>query len=632
MKNIRLRDYILIGLLIFLPYNLVGEGFIGAILCFVGGLYILKEIRGQDTIFLIFQKEIVFGKHFRFNKEKVYLYLLLLLLGFAAISFAFSKDFMSSLNGFTLYIDAFIFYLYFLFKRRERSNILKAVVIMAVASSVIFIIYEGLLLGNRIEGTIGYANTYALLLIVALYLNNLMTKEKLKWLFELLLILGVIYTGSRNSLLYLLIYILIITIYDFKEKKLLFLVPAFLGVLIYICLEYLGIGIVFVLPIVIYIGYIVANKLSFKVKNYFTAALIVLSIFSTLVSQNDYIERVKNISLKTPVLQERFVYFEDALKSIVKNPLGHGISSFEYMQYGEQSAFYDVKYIHNSMLQIGYDLGILGMIIFLCIAIYGAYILYNIKGDSRKYFLPIYLSIFFHSILDFDFSYPTIFIIFVMLIGLARGGEKETNYFKSSTKVKNEKYAKNLNTKVISGMISVVIVFSVYLISVNFINLIAGSLESSGKLQSALSLYRVEERFTIKNPKIYGAIAQVYNNMYENSKDDEVLKICIENLKKAESINPYNPIILGNLAFSYEKLGDEKQAISYYEEFIAKEKYYHEIYVMYKDFLDKRYNLTKHSFYKDKAEELKKIYKQNQSTLNHRAKYMKDQMDISLLE
>ena len=89
------------------------------------------------------------------------------------------------------------------------------------------------------------------------------------------------------------------------------------------------------------------------------------SNFNTIINlDSNLYTRITSISFYSEELQERLIIIDDSWKSLITKPLGLGPTSFQYLQYYFQSAFYDVKYIHSSPLQVGFDLGILGMIIY----------------------------------------------------------------------------------------------------------------------------------------------------------------------------------------------------------------------------------------------------------------------------
>ncbi|MCY6370893.1 O-antigen ligase family protein [Clostridium ganghwense] len=594
MKKNKVQIYILIALIILFPYNTLGEGFGSVILTFAA------------VIFLhMYRKE-------EFKLDKKYLYFLSVLCGVGVVSLGITKDTISSLTGLTIYINAVLFYIIFSNLRKVRKHILEVVTYLISASTLVFVIYQGIILHKRIDGNLGYANTYALVLIIGLYINEILREEKLSFLFEIILIVGIFYTGSRNSLFYLIIFLGVRLFYNFKKEKFISLWSLFIALLIYIGVEYLGIGIMFIIPLVLYLLHYIGKKMSLKSKNFAVVIVGILSITFSMFFKTQWLLRIKNISFKTPVLQERLVYYDDVLKSIIKNPMGHGINAFEYRQYLEQSAFYDVRYVHNSILQRGYDLGILGVLIFVIIGGYGIYLLVKSDDENKKYYIPLVLSIYCHSLLDFDFAYPQIFIFVVMIVAFGGAEKKLQN-------IKNKKIVMILGKFVL-------ILFSVYLIMINFMSFIGSNYENKGKYEKALGIYNIEKNITFKNPKNYAAIAQVYNKKYLETGNEENLKRCIENLEKAHEINGYDPRIVGNLAFSYDKLKDDNKAVKYYEEFIEKEKFYYPMYNAYYNFLNSRYDSSKDSFYSEKIKSVIEIYSLNYKKLNPRAKYMKEQM------
>jgi hypothetical protein len=98
-----------------------------------------------------------------------------LLLGLAIIgvlSILFTKDVVLSLEGLTVYINAILFYIIFLSIKYEKDKIIKRITCLITAASLIFVVYEGVIMQSRVSGNFGYANTYALVLIIGLYLAS----------------------------------------------------------------------------------------------------------------------------------------------------------------------------------------------------------------------------------------------------------------------------------------------------------------------------------------------------------------------------------------------------------------------------------------------------------------------------
>lgn len=87
-------------------------------------------------------------------------------------------------------------------------------------------------------------------------------------------------------------------------------------------------------------------------------------------------------------------------------------------------------------------------------------------------------------------------------------------------------------------------------------------------------------------------------------------------------------MIQWNMSYIYEKLGDDLNVIKLRNELLDIEKYNKELYIIYEDFLNKKYEETKDNLYIDLLELLSKKYTEAKLSINKRAKYIKNQIDF----
>lgn len=126
--------------------------------------------------------------------------------------------------------------------------------------------------------------------------------------------------------------------------------------------------------------------------------------------------------LLTSTVASRFIYWYDAAFLALKNPLGIGIYGWENAQYGVQSAIYSVKYVHNSILQLLLDGGVLSAAGFLTFAIFG--VVQGVKNyyrqkDKRSLLLLfLILVLILHALFDFDHAYGAYLLVLGVCIAL----------------------------------------------------------------------------------------------------------------------------------------------------------------------------------------------------------------------
>lgn len=580
-----MKYFLLISAVVLIPYNLLPDSMCGALLSIISCIYLLKS-----------KMDLKVNKYVFFS--------ILLLNIIAIISFIFCKNTNLFFDGFFVYLTILLFYLIFI--NLNNIKLLNTFVYITAISVFIFIIVQGLILNKRVDGNFAYANTYGLILLICLYINEIREKDKFYSIIQWISMLGILFTESRNSFIYLIIFVIICSLIELRRKKEFKTIINFsTTIFLYVLIKYLGLGVAFVVPVVYISLYYVYNKLSLKSKKYlsmvFVAALLAF-FFTAFFTRTEFNTRINNINLNSGTFQERLIYYEDSIKHVLKNPLGSGINSFVYKQYKDQSAFYDVKYIHNSLLQVCYDLGIPGLLSFVFIFLYAIYSIFKFETGEDKILKATLLStIYLHSLLDFDFSFATIFIIVTMLLSF-------------SCKTKDFKIKKSF--KLVLLYFSILI--SAYVCTINAFSLL-GDIYAKKDMNKSVYLYQLNKNMTINNPDVYVFIAQVY-------KENNMLRECLYNLKLAEQINPEDPRIKMNIAFTYDKLGDTYNTIKYYDSVLECEKYSPEIYKKYYLYLSGLYSKTNDYKYKTKIDNLEKLYYKNYNALNKRAVFLRNQL------
>lgn len=622
-----IRIFLLSILIFAMPYNLVGTN-TGSLVIMISGLFfiILNYAESNSSNYNT-------SIHIKYlNKYYYFMIIFLCSLGFVSFFTIKSLDIWGSFHGFTLYLDLIIYYkIFFSFGEEDKYKFYYYSAFILAALSVIFVIYQGIILKVRVDGTVGYANSYSLLLLIGLYFNCISNNQHIKNtaifnLINIFLIIAILYTGSRNSFFYLIVFMTFQLMKKNNGLKNLYIFFSFVTSLIcFIILQLGGLNMLIIMPPIIYISHIITKNFA-SVKIHPIAALSTLFVTSCTALiigkhflKSSLLERLTKISIYTGVLQERFVYFEDAFKHILANLIGSGINSFPYTQYLDQSAFYDVRFIHNSILQIAYDIGIFASVIFLIIVVLGAVIILKNKSINRTNILIIYITIFMHSLLDFDLSFASIFIL---LCGLTAFSKIEHENTQSEIKSKTKKLMLTRFTSVICGLL---LAAGIYTLIPDMLILTGSLLISSKNYDSALSIYKLADKLQLKsNPYTCVNIAEIYNQEYS---DINSLKKSMVFLKKAEKINPSDPLITGNIAFEYERLNEISKSNEYYIRFLKKEQFYYKAYSSYYNFLN-RYYLKNSINYKHGMGVMKKAYSNALNNLNPRSNYLNNQLYI----
>lgn len=586
---------ILVILPIIMPYTILGENVGALILSIVAVIFLIKN-----------NKKIVVNN--------TLIYAMIILNVIAIISQVLISPYVESFSGIFTYINLILYYLglSLVMDSKNKENILDYSVYAMAILAMIFIVIQGLYLKIRIYGNIGYANSYGLLLLIGIYINGVRKNNNLKDFIEMILFLGIFFTGSRTTILLSAIYPILrlqhkergkfINYIDMLESML----WAFIQYVIY---SYMGIGSFLIAPVIMYFYNAIRR---YKFKSYIYAAMLGIAIIMLILGGSNTIQRIRNISLHNGSFQERLVICGDATKAIIKNPMGNGINMFQYKLYDNASAFYDVKYIHNSFLQVAYDIGVPGFIAFIFFFVVGIIIITkDRKNINNKYMLLAYITIFIHGALDFDFSYSTFGIFAILFIVLSNPSGK----------------VKNISLKLKAPSLTFILVCATYLLSVESIYIVGNILQNNGQIEFSNTLYEFQDKITLSRD-YRGSFrkAQGYKFYYDNNNSQEELKKALEELEEAKGINNYDPRVLWNMSYICEKLGNEEDALDLKKQVIKAERFNPEVYVMCEDYLKDRYNATKREEYMDMIEDLKSYYYENLKLINPRSIYMKNQM------
>lgn len=599
---------ILIAILPFIiPTSIIGDNLSYIISSFIGIIYFFINI---EKI-----------------KENKYFYICLLMFITTLITQLFISPYIESLAGSFLYLNMPIYYLVYksIFSKQDENEVFKNIIIAILIVGIISLIYQGLYLDVRLYGNLGYANSYALLLLSGLYLNKIRDKDNISNVTDIILLILILYTGSRTTLILLLIYIGYDIYRSFKTNKKeninTLIKNLIISFILYILLEKLRLIAIFILP-VLYILYKVIKDIRINNKIYYCLGIIGLSIL--LLSNTNTVNRIKNISLKTGTFQERLVYYEDSIKTIIENPLGNGINTFQYKSYNDASAFYDVKYIHNSFLQVLYDNGMINFILFMLIIIIGIISIIKSKVKYKNYLALAYISILGHSLLDFDLSFTTLIILIVFLIVLS---EENTNNKKDKILIKTKENQKII-IKLEKILYSLILIFILYLGIVEG-GLILGKLFLNRNDNLASSILKNVNKISFnKDYRGYFYRADALRNIYneESSGNKEYLEEAIDELKISREINSYDPRVLWNISYLYEKIGDSQNALKYGQEVLEVERFYPGAYIKQYDYLMKLYGETEDKKYENQIKELEDLYYKNYKEINKKAIYMNNQL------
>ena len=221
---------------------------------------------------------------------------------------------------------------------------------------------------GRLAGTFQYPNTFAIFLLVCELLLLKKPGKKI-WDYCLLAVLigCFLYTGSRTAFVVALI-ANVAMLLSMTQKKVRLIA---LGVMGGICL----------------VGVVLA------------------------LNPNSVLNRYLTISLTESTFVGRVLYWVDALPLLAKHPLGMGYSGYYYAQQSIQSGVYSVRYIHNDLLQLVLDIGIVPAGLFVT-----AIILWLCRKTVPVADKIIVGAVCLHSLFDFNMQFVGVFFLLLLLL------------------------------------------------------------------------------------------------------------------------------------------------------------------------------------------------------------------------
>lgn len=221
---------------------------------------------------------------------------------------------------------------------------------------------------GRLSGFFQYPNTFAIFLLVCQLL--LLKKDRKPWwdyVTMLVLLAGLLYTGSRAVFVLCLIsnFAMLIVLFGKKGRQLL-LAGAVVAVLIVVVLALGG---------------------------------------------NPVIRRYLTISLTESTFVGRILYLVDALPLLLKYPFGMGYMGYYYTQTSIQTGVYAVAYIHNDFMQLLLDIGWIPGGVFI-----GAVVAYFLRKGVPLADKIITAALCLHCLFDFNLQMLGMFFLLLILL------------------------------------------------------------------------------------------------------------------------------------------------------------------------------------------------------------------------
>lgn len=237
-------------------------------------------------------------------------------------------------------------------------------------------LYSILYVAKRYGGSFQYPNVYALFCLLGFILVVGRTKQfgKRQGIQAFLLMLGILMSGSRTVFLLLVFTCLVLL----RQKK-------------QLCKVILTMSVILLAGSVTY-------------------------VFITKDMQN--IGRFFTISLNSSTLLGRILYMKDGIKILCQKPLGLGYLGYYFVEKSIQTGIYQIRYVHNSFLQIALDTGVISGLLVLgsfCKSIFSP----RIENWKRLLLLVTMV----HCMVDFDLEFISMWFVILLCLDIYYGKE-----------------------------------------------------------------------------------------------------------------------------------------------------------------------------------------------------------------
>ncbi len=241
-------------------------------------------------------------------------------------------------------------------------------------------------------------------------------------------------------------------------------------------------------------------------------------------------------------LFSRLVYMRDACRAIAAHPLlGIGPGMWADQQGVYQSAFYQVPYIHNGILQFALDAGIPAMLLFLCaVGWYAARMIQKWRrktcGAQDKICFCMVLLMVIHSLFDVDLSFPAVFAILSGCLALAPEKTTEKPFLVYS---------------IVPGICSMLLgTFAVYLLLGQGFYFAGQKSYQTGNGGQAMEAFQTARIFRPNDADVLLMLAKA------NEQQQGAVSNTYARLAQAREKNPYDYFIVQGLYVTAYRMGD----------------------------------------------------------------------------
>ena len=139
--------------------------------------------------------------------------------------------------------------------------------------------------------------------------------------------------------------------------------------------------------------------------------VILVGILAFLGYGKGIYDRLLSMAGNASTFWGRLLYDRDAVKMIVTHPLGMGYYGYYFVQQEMQTGVYSVVSVHNELLQIMLDIGIVPAFL-----VYGAILRSLLAKDISERNRIILAVMLVHSLFDYDFQFLVMFFVLLLFL------------------------------------------------------------------------------------------------------------------------------------------------------------------------------------------------------------------------
>ena len=505
------------------------------------------------------------------------------------ILFGRAESIQASMNQ-MLVMSVFVFISYLLLKLKQGKNGDRKLqqIVIAISWMTLILSYAVLLqvfslsefimklsgavsgLGARLGGFVQYPNAFASLLasMILFHLVVSTREERVKgFLLQTTLLPGLfsllLLTESRGAwLLFIIVYMISVVMVKLERRFHYLLLSAYIfvsGGILY--LSFVGDGSIYaswhtVLLLLVFAGLLYFlqpgkwDKLQ-QLQRFGKFVPYIVPVLTILLALDVFFKGAvyhilpaslqNRLSFGTGTLTDRMYYWSDVWNNIdAIGLLGRGGDGWKYMMYQIQSFPYVTSEIHNSLLDLFIEIGIIGLVFCIVLLVFAFRNLWR----SHSTVFPAFLFLVLHSLIDFTFSYP-VMILWLLLLYVA--GHESIQSVQKRTNV----------TYLPTIIVAILIVATIFL-STKF-------MKAEQSFQAAFSASSNEEA----SYYIQTAVEQnPWRTTYSSMAVEQGLLTIEESrlqLERALKYEPRNARLHYQLAEVYKELGNDKKTETHYD-------------------------------------------------------------------